>query len=229
VVTLARATHLVLAALGLAVGTQSDSGRGHAASDASGSFMSQLFAARERAPSTRYDDYFRKWTKRYFGPGYPWRLFKAQAMAESGLDSTARSDVGARGVMQLMPATYALISAHRADMGSVEDAQSNIAAGIAHDADLWQIFADIKAHPDHYRFMMGAYNAGEGPIIRARHAARDQQLDASTWQGVTTVAPQVQRWRYRETLGYVDRIAANYKLLRSQDAIPPLEIDLEAP
>src|SRR5579871_1430963 len=100
-------------------------------------------------PTTRYDDYFRKYTKRYFGPGYPWRIFKAQAMAESGLDSTARSGVGARGLMQLMPGTYALITAHRSDMGPVEDAQSNIAAGIAHDADLWKMFADISAHPDH--------------------------------------------------------------------------------
>ena len=30
----------------------------------------------------RYDQTFRKYSKRYFGVGYDWRVFKAQAMAE---------------------------------------------------------------------------------------------------------------------------------------------------
>ena len=55
--------------------------------------------------AARFDQYFRKYGKRYFGVGYDWRRFKAQAMAESNMDSTATSAVGARGLMQLMPAT----------------------------------------------------------------------------------------------------------------------------
>src|SRR5919201_1404990 len=57
-------------------------------------------AARDVA---RYDGVFRKYTKRYFGAGFDWRYFKAQGMAESQLNPTARSWVGARGIMQLMP------------------------------------------------------------------------------------------------------------------------------
>ena len=53
-----------------------------------------------------YDDTFRKYSKRFFGPAYDWKLFKAQGMTESNLDMTARSRVGARGVMQLMPSTF---------------------------------------------------------------------------------------------------------------------------
>ena len=34
----------------------------------------------------RYDDTFKRYSKRYFGAGFDWRYFKAQGMAESGLD-----------------------------------------------------------------------------------------------------------------------------------------------
>jgi len=44
----------------------------------------------------RFDDTFRKYSQRFFGPGYDWRLFKAQAMAESNIDMNAKSWVGAR-------------------------------------------------------------------------------------------------------------------------------------
>jgi soluble lytic murein transglycosylase-like protein len=182
-----------------------------------------------RPPTTRYDDYFRKYSKRYFGPGFAWRVFKAQAMAESGLDSTARSAVGARGVMQLMPSTFALISARRPDFASVEDAQTNIAAGIAHDAYLWKFFANINPHPDHYRFMVGAYNAGEGTIQRAQRVAQSANFDAATWTGVAAIAPQVPRWRYQETLAYVEHIAANYRRLKALDPVPSVELDLDLP
>ena len=63
--------------------------------------------------AARYDPIFKKYAKRYFGIGFDWRRFKAQAMAESNLDSTATSWVGARGLMQLMPSTFAAIQTAR--------------------------------------------------------------------------------------------------------------------
>ena len=53
----------------------------------------------------RYDATFRKYTKRFFGVGFDWRLFKAQGMTESNLDPASVSWVGAKGIMQLMPST----------------------------------------------------------------------------------------------------------------------------
>ena len=47
--------------------------------------------------SERYDDTFRKYGKRFFGVAFDWRLFKAQAITESNLDTAATSWVGARG------------------------------------------------------------------------------------------------------------------------------------
>ncbi|MEE2964240.1 MAG: hypothetical protein VX427_08870, partial [Acidobacteriota bacterium] len=40
---------------------------------------------------TTYDQYFSKYSKRFFGVGFDWYYFKAQALAESTLDEDARS------------------------------------------------------------------------------------------------------------------------------------------
>ena len=78
----------------------------------------------------RYDPTFRKYAKRFFGVGFDWRLFKAQAMTESRLNPLAQSQVGARGIMQLMPSTFLEIQSKHPDWLSVDDVEWNIAAGI---------------------------------------------------------------------------------------------------
>src|SRR5690349_9992805 len=57
-------------------------------------------AAESRAAakaSDRFDETFAKYSKRYFGPGFDWTIFKSQAMAESSMNPEAKSPVGARG------------------------------------------------------------------------------------------------------------------------------------
>jgi membrane-bound lytic murein transglycosylase F len=164
----------------------------------------------ERA-TERYDPIFRKYTKRYFGIGYDWRVFKAQGMAESDLHPDATSHVGARGIMQLMPSTYKLIASRRTDFGAINDPEWNIAAGIMHDRYLWRLWEKDVTEAERRAFMFGAYNAGEGTIKRARSAARAASLEDHRWQSIERVAPGVQRWRYRETLGYVKKIEENYR------------------
>ena len=166
--------------------------------------------------STEYDDYFRKYSKRFFGPGFDWQYFKAQALAESGLDPTARSPVGARGLMQLMPGTYSLIKSNRPELGAIDDPEWNIAAGIMHSRGLWHRWKEHPTTDERLRFMFGSYNAGEGPILRARGLAHREQLDHLAWSSIEQVAPKVQRWRYRETLPYVRRIEDNHRRLSEQ-------------
>jgi len=170
--------------------------------------------AQRAAARTRYDPVFRKYSKRFFGPGFDWQYFKAQGIAESGLDPRARSFVGARGVMQLMPGTYDMIRKARHErMGSIEDPESNIAVAILHDRDLWQTMQDNPTFEERVRFMFGSYNAGEGPIGRARQLARTERLDDRQWQSVARVAPRVPNWRYRETLPYVQKIEGQHDSL----------------
>ncbi|MBA2683520.1 MAG: transglycosylase SLT domain-containing protein [Gemmatimonadaceae bacterium] len=182
-------------------------------------------AGAQRVPSDRYDAYFKKYTKRYFGIGFDWKLFKAQGMAESGLSPTAKSWVGARGIMQLMPSTYQAIRSHRPEMTAIDDPQWNIAAGIMHDRDMWQLWKDSVPDDDRWRFMFGGYNAGEVTIFRAQSVARASKLNERTWPNIESVAPTVPRWRYKETLAYVHTIQENRKKLApfsaARDSSPP--------
>ena len=176
-------------------------------------------AAQTRAQakaSEQFDPVFRKYTKRYFGPGFDWRYFKAQGMAESELNPNAKSWVGARGIMQLMPTTFAEIYARRPGEHAIDDPEWNIAAGIMHDRYLWSLWSKDVDERERPSFMFGSYNAGEGTIGRARGVAQAAQLDHRRWSSIEQVAPNVQRWRYRETIGYVHRIDANYLRLSRQ-------------
>ena len=164
----------------------------------------------------RYDETFRRYSKRYFGVAWDWRWFKAQGMAESNLDSAARSRVGARGVMQLMPSTYGFIQSRRPEFGSIDDPEWNIAAGIMHDRYLWKYWAKSVPSDARNPFMFGSYNAGEGTIGRAADSARVVAGGPPTWLHIEQVAPKVPRWRYRETLGYVKKIDSNYARLKKQ-------------
>jgi membrane-bound lytic murein transglycosylase F len=156
--------------------------------------------------ASRFDDTFRRYSKRFFGPGFDWRLFKAQGMAESGLDPNATSFVGARGIMQLMPSTYAGIASRRAEFGAINDPEWNIAAGIMHDRYLWKLWSRTISEPERPAFMFGSYNAGEGTIKRAQSRALTEVGSAEQWTHIEQVAPKVPRWRYRETLDYVRKI-----------------------
>ena len=110
-------------------------------------------------------------------------------MAESDLTPTARSRVGARGIMQLMPSTYGQIKSALPRFGAIDDPEWNIAAGILHDRDLWTLWGKDVPENERWAFMFASYNAGEGTIMRARHAAELARLDHSRWPAIETVAP----------------------------------------
>ena len=193
-------------------------------------FVSVNTANAQRRPATeRYDEIFRKYSKRYFGPGFDWRIFKAQGMAESGLDSAAQSWVGARGVMQLMPSTFGEIASHNPQMTRIDDPQWNIAAGILFDRDLWREWERDSVNTNRREFMFGSYNAGMGTIRKAQSVAQGKQLDHRAWPSIESIAPQVTRWRYRETLDYVRKIEGNLQRMDDKGRIDRLGLPFGAP
>src|ERR1035437_6486032 len=97
--------------------------------------------------SERFDAAFRRYTKRYFGVGFDWRYFKAQAMAESDLDPKAHSPVGARGLMQLMPSTFQAIATIRPSFTSIDDPEWNIAAGIHSGSRSEEHTSELQSRP----------------------------------------------------------------------------------
>ena len=165
-------------------------------------------STQDEVVTDRYDDTFRKYTQRFFGPGFDWRIFKAQAMAESNIDMKARSWCGARGIMQLMPSTFAEIRSKNPEIGMLDKPEWNIAAGILYDSYLWEQWAELGDRLDRGRFTLASYNAGRGTLLRARDVAEGRPLDPNTWMNIQIVAPNVARWRYDETLSYVDKIEA---------------------
>ncbi len=170
-------------------------------------------AGQRNRSADQYDEHFRKYSKRFFGPAFDWRLFKAQGLTESGLDSGARSRVGAAGVMQLMPTTLREITSKNPEMRQVDDAEWNVAAGIAYDRTLWRLWAQDSVDQYLREFMFASYNAGRRTILTAQRTAQDSLLDVRAWPSIETIAPQVVRWRYRETVDYVKRIDANLNRL----------------
>jgi len=82
-------------------------------------------------------------------------LLHAVISAESGYNPLARSPKGARGLMQLMPATAA-----RYGVANVLDPEQNIHGGAAYLRDLLTLFDnDMK-------LAIAAYNAGENRVIQ---------------------------------------------------------------
>ncbi len=172
-----------------------------------------LAAQRGVAAVDQFDPIFRKYTKRYFGPAYDWRVFKAQGMAESHLNAAARSRVGARGIMQLMPSTFEAIQSKAPDLTSIDDPEFNIAAGIRHNRALWQMWKETATILDQRQFMFASYNAGRTTIRRAQRVALRSRLDPKLWTSIVTVAPRVYRWRQRQTFHYLRTIDMWFGLL----------------
>lgn len=165
-----------------------------------------LAAVRDVAPvdsgrwTNEYDEHFRKYTKRYFGPNFDWRWFKAQGIAESALKPSAQSHVGAQGVMQIMPATFEEIKRENPYFSHVEEPQWNIAAGIYYDRMLYKKWSDkVAVAEDRLAFSFGSYNAGLGTILNAWKRAGRVEEPGEQWAKTAQFAP-------KETRAYVTRI-----------------------
>jgi len=156
---------------------------------------------------TKYDSYFKKYTRHYFGPGFDWRYFKSQAIAESNLDSDAKSHVGAKGVMQIMPKTFEEIKYKNPSIkGNTQQPKWNIAAGIYYDRAIWKLFKAKRPFMDRLGFMFGAYNAGKGNIIKAQKIAKKSDMNPNIWSSIEKSLGRVTGKHSKETIGYVDKI-----------------------
>jgi membrane-bound lytic murein transglycosylase F len=167
----------------------------------------------------KYDDYFRKYSNRYFGDGFDWRLFKAQAIVESNLKPNVVSASGARGVMQLMSPTYADARRRNKDFGDIDNPEWNIAAGIWYAHEEWKFWDEHADRKFHRHFMLGSYNAGHAPLLRAQKLGAAEKLNQKQWPTIEKVAERVPNWRYRETLAYVGGVFVNLSNLDRKGAV----------
>lgn len=135
-------------------------------------------------------------------------IVHAIARQESAFDPTAMSHAGARGLMQMMPAT-ARETARRAglpfDWGKLgQDPIYAARMGAAHLNDL------LKEWRGSYILTFAAYNAGSPNVtkwIAAYGDPRDPAVDAVDW---------VERIPFSETRNYVQRVMENLQVYRQR-------------
>ena len=94
--------------------------------------------------------------------GVPVALVEAVVAIESGFDTAAVSPKGARGAMQLMPATARRYGV--SDARTLHEPQRNIDAGVRHLKDL------LARYDGNTALALAAYNAGAAAV--ARHGDR---------------------------------------------------------
>lgn len=149
-----------------------------------------------------YDQYFQQFCAIYFSGLVAWPWLKAQGIAESNLRPDAVSPVGARGIMQIMPATAQEIGKHFQLVPNLDHPKTSIMFGAHYLRRMWDIFK-AEQGLERLRFAFGAYNAGAGNIIKAQGKAGRPD----NWESVATVLPLVTGPdNARQTTDYVRRI-----------------------
>ena len=136
--------------------------------------------ALERNPFRRFEQLaglFRTYGAQY---DFDWLMLASFAFQESGFDHSARSPVGAIGVMQVMPAT----AADRAvGIPNIEELENNVHAGTKYLFVLRDhYFSDETIDPtERMLFTMAGYNAGPNRVNRLRREAARRGLDPNVW------------------------------------------------
>lgn len=113
--------------------------------------------------------------------GWDWRLLAAQGYAESRFDSTQVSWAGARGVMQIMPATaraYGLTAENMA----VNDRSIATATRIISALDR-TLRSRVKDPEERKKFIIAAYNSGLAHVLDAIALAEKYGFDPQRWDG----------------------------------------------
>ena len=145
---------------------------------------------------------FEKYGKRY---GFDPLMLTAQGYQESRLRQDARSQVGAIGVMQIMPDT-----GRELRVGDIQELEPNIHGGAKYmDQLMTRYFGDAHfSEQDRTLFAFASYNAGPGAISKMRSQAAKAGLDQDKW--FDNVEVVVARRIGMETTTYVRNIFKYY-------------------
>lgn len=171
------------------------------------------YISKEKGIISTYDRYFKE-VSRYVG--WDWKLIAALCYQESGFDPNAVSWAGAKGLMQIMPATARHIGIDESKLFSPID---NIAASSKYIRELQRYFRDIPSREEQMKFVLAAYNGGHGHIRDAQALTRKYGRDPHKWADVSYYVKNLENARYyrdpvvkygymigSETYNYVENI-----------------------
>ena len=157
--------------------------------------------------------FFRKYGEKY---QVDWLLMVAQGYQESRLDQSTKSQVGAIGVMQVMPPT-----AKELNVGDVTQIEPNVHAGIKYMRFMIDQYYKNDPMDDLNKMLMtfASYNAGPNRIRNLRKEAEQKGLNPNLWfNNVERVAAERIG---QETVTYVSNIFKYYlayKLVQEEQA-----------
>jgi membrane-bound lytic murein transglycosylase MltF len=169
-------------------------------------YAKQATSEAERKKFAELVGFFKKYGEQY---SLDYLLMAAQGYQESGLDQDAKSQVGAIGVMQVMPATGKELA-----VGDIGVTEANIHAGVKYMRFMMDRY--FKDEPmdalNKGLFTFASYNAGPGRVRQLRAEAKKRGLDPNVWFGNVE---QIASERIgRETVTYVANIYKYYVAYR---------------
>ncbi len=120
-----------------------------------------------------YDELVKKYAREH---QFDWRLLTAQMYQESRFNPKAKSWVGARGLMQVMPRT-----AKELGIENLQQPENGIKAGVLYLNWVRERFEEELDVKDRMWFTLAAYNAGQGHVKDARRLAAQLGLNPDRW------------------------------------------------
>lgn len=152
--------------------------------------------------------------------GWDWRLLSSLIYQESRFRPQAGSWAGAKGLMQLMPAT-----AQELGVEDRLDPKQNLEGGTRFLKNLWDDYQEIPDSLQRLKFTMAAYNCGYYHVEDARKLAVAEGLNHNSWDdnvekmildlsySETYNRPEVQYGYVRgiEPFTYVEQIFERYE------------------
>lgn len=166
-----------------------------------------------------FDHFFKKYARDI---NYDWRLFASQGFIESRFDTTKVSWAGARGIMQIMPATAVAYGTTAEDIEEPEEAIKTASLILA-DLDR-NLTKSVPNSHERWKFVLAAYNAGLAHVFDAIALAKKFGYVPDVWDGNVAACMMLKsspeyyndpvcRFGYargKETVDYVENVVEFY-------------------
>ena len=126
------------------------------------------------------------------------------------MNPRAVSHVGAKGLMQFMPATWREVTLRT--FGVERDPfnpEYSIIAGTTYMKYLLKLWKAERPYVDRIKLALASYNAGAGNILKAQRLCGNKNL----YDEIIACLPRVTGRHSKETIGYVKYIFRNYYLI----------------
>ena len=172
-----------------------------------------------------FDNIFKKYAK---VSGYDWYLLAAIAYQESRFTTDRSSWAGAKGLMGLMPRTARSLGISGDDL---YDPDLSVMAGANLIKRLNSIFTKIQDKGQKVKFVLAAYNGGNGHVSDAQALAKKYGDDPYSWDNsvekyiALKSKPEYYNdpvckngyLRSQEVLNYVSNVVTNWEKFKNED------------